>query len=124
MLPPYLTPDAKDLIRKLLKRQVMLRLGSGSSNAEAIKAHPFFKHMYWPDVAARKLDPPFKPKLISDDDVSQFDTKFTKMTPFDSPDDTTLSESVNQIFKVILFLQLCVHFSHKKILSDERVVPW
>lgn len=33
-------------------------------------------------------------------DVSQFDTKFTKQTPVDSPDDTILSESANQVFVV------------------------
>ena len=35
-----------------------------------------------------------------DEDVSQFDTKFTKQTPVDSPDDSVLSESANQVFKV------------------------
>ena len=33
-------------------------------------------------------------------DVSQFDSKFTKQTPIDSPDDSMLSESVNQVFLV------------------------
>lgn len=36
----------------------------------------------------------------SEDDVSQFDTRFTKQIPVDSPDDTTLSESANLIFQV------------------------
>lgn len=97
-LPPYLTPDARDLIRKLLKRQVSARLGSGPEDAEALKHHPFFRLMNWPEVVARKLEPPFKPALVSEDDVSQFDTKFTKQTPIDSPDDSLLSESANQVF--------------------------
>lgn len=36
----------------------------------------------------------------SADDVSQFDTRFTKQTPIDSPDDSTLSESANMVFQV------------------------
>jgi len=36
----------------------------------------------------------------NDEDVSQFDTKFTKQTPVDSPDDTVLSESQNRAFQV------------------------
>lgn len=32
--------------------------------------------------------------------MSQFDTRFTKQIPVDSPDETTLSESVNLIFQV------------------------
>ncbi|VEN36837.1 unnamed protein product, partial [Callosobruchus maculatus] len=98
-LPPYLTADARDLVRKLLKRQVTARLGAAPEDANAVKAHQFFKHINWDDVLSRKLEPPFKPCLTSDDDVSQFDTKFTKQTPVDSPDESTLSESANMIFQ-------------------------
>ena len=35
-----------------------------------------------------------------EEDVSQFDSKFTKQTPVDSPDDSMLSESANKIFQV------------------------
>lgn len=98
-LPPYLTPDARDLIKKLLKRQISQRLGSGIADADPIKTHPFFKHIKWADVIARKLDPPFKPVLASDDDVSQFDSNFTKQTPVDSPCGASLSESVNLVFQ-------------------------
>ena len=36
----------------------------------------------------------------SEEDVSQFDSKFTRQTPVDSPDDSALSESANQVFLV------------------------
>jgi len=99
-LPPYLTPDARDLIRRFLKRQVAQRLGSGPTDADSIKVHPFFQHINWADVINRRLPPPFEPTLTSDDDVSQFDQNFTKQTPVDSPCDTTsLSESVNMVFQ-------------------------
>lgn len=39
----------------------------------------------------------------SADDVSQFDSKFTSQTPVDSPDDSTLSESANQVFLVPVY---------------------
>lgn len=42
----------------------------------------------------------FCPQQRSEDDVSQFDIRFTKQIPVDSPDDTTLSESANLIFQV------------------------
>lgn len=99
ILPPYLTPDARDLIRKLLKRQVMQRLGSAPGDGDAIRSHNFFKYINWRDVMSRKLEPPFKPSLSSEDDVSQFDTKFTKQTPIDSPEDSMLSESANMVFQ-------------------------
>lgn len=31
----------------------------------------------------------------SDDDVSQFDSHFTRQTPVDSPDDTKMNDSAN-----------------------------
>ncbi|BES97218.1 ribosomal protein S6 kinase [Nesidiocoris tenuis] len=99
ILPPYLTPDARDLIRKLLKRQALQRLGSAPGDGDAIRNHMFFKHINWREVISRKLDPPFLPSLSSEDDVSQFDTKFTKQTPIDSPEDSTLSESANMVFQ-------------------------
>lgn len=45
-----------------------------------------------------KLNLPLSLFLQSADDVSQFDSKFTSQTPVDSPDDSTLSESANQVF--------------------------
>lgn len=98
-LPPYLTPDARDLIKKLLRRHVQSRLGAGLDDAEAIKRHSFFRNLCWKDVQSRKIEPPFKPTIVSDDDTSLFDTKFTKMTPVDSPCETVLSSSANLIFE-------------------------
>lgn len=40
------------------------------------------------------------PLQQSEEDVSQFDTRFTRQTPVDSPDDAAISESANQAFLV------------------------
>ncbi|XP_063574716.1 ribosomal protein S6 kinase beta-1-like isoform X5 [Pongo abelii] len=76
-LPPYLTQEARGLLKK---------------------AHPFFRHINWEKFLAQKVEPPFKPLLQSEEDVSQFDSKFTRQTPVDSPDDAAVSESANQVF--------------------------
>ncbi|XP_021952374.1 ribosomal protein S6 kinase beta-1 isoform X1 [Folsomia candida] len=99
LLPTHLTRDAQDLIRRLLKRQPNQRLGYGPMDGVAIRNHKFFKNCDWDDVLARRVDPPYKPPLASDDDVSHFDTKFTGQPAVDSPDDTKLSESANMIFQ-------------------------
>ncbi|XP_019865582.2 ribosomal protein S6 kinase beta-2 isoform X2 [Aethina tumida] len=104
ILPPYLTSDARDLIRKLLKRQVTARLGAAPDDAKAVKSHNFFKLINWEDVLSKKYDAPFKPPLNGDDDVSQFDSKFTRQTPVDSPDESTLSESANLIFQGFTYI--------------------
>uniref|UniRef100_A0A4W5QC85 non-specific serine/threonine protein kinase n=1 Tax=Hucho hucho TaxID=62062 RepID=A0A4W5QC85_9TELE len=71
-LPPYLTQEARDLLKRLLKRNASSRLGAGAGDATEVQ---------------RKKNFPF-----------QFDSKFTSQTPVDSPDDSTLSESANQAF--------------------------
>ena len=55
-------------------------------------------------------------KKKSEDDVSQFDTKFTKQAPVDSPVDSTLSESANQVFLVNIRRKKILQFIylHKK----------
>ncbi|KAB0372369.1 hypothetical protein FD755_016161 [Muntiacus reevesi] len=96
-LPTYLTPDTRDLVKKFLKRNPNQRIEGGPGDAADVQRHPFFPHVNWDDLLARRVDPPFRPSL-SEEDVSQFDSHFTRQTPVDSPDDTTLSESANQAF--------------------------
>ncbi|XP_051822516.1 ribosomal protein S6 kinase beta-2 isoform X1 [Antechinus flavipes] len=97
-LPAYLTPDARDLLKKFLKRNPSQRLGGGPGDAADVQKHPFFRHINWQDLLALQVEPPFRPNLQSDEDVSQFDTRFTKQTPVDSPDESALGESANQVF--------------------------
>lgn len=99
VLPPYLTAEARDLLRKLLKRHPQSRLGGGSDDATPLKIHPFFRHINWTDLFNRQVEPPFKPCISGDEDVSQFDQRFTKETPIDSPCENFLSESVDQVFQ-------------------------
>ncbi|KAM6910800.1 ribosomal protein S6 kinase beta-1 [Lycodopsis pacificus] len=121
-LPPYLTQEARDLLKKLLKRNASLRLGAGPGDAAEVQAHPFFRHINWDDLLARKVEPPFKPYLQSADDVSQFDSKFTSQTPVDSPDDSTLSESANQAFLGFTYVAPSVLENLKEKFSFEPKV--
>lgn len=63
MLPAYLTQDARDLIRRLMKRSETQRLGA--HGAAAVRGHAFFKHVHWDEVIARRLEPPIKPRLVN-----------------------------------------------------------
>uniref|UniRef100_A0A3Q1LTK5 Ribosomal protein S6 kinase B2 n=1 Tax=Bos taurus TaxID=9913 RepID=A0A3Q1LTK5_BOVIN len=116
-LPPYLTPDARDLVKKFLKRNPNQRIGGGPGDAADVQRHPFFRHVNWDDLLARRVDPPFRPSLQSEEDVSQFDSHFTKQTPVDSPDDTTLSESANQAFLGFTYVAPSVLDSIKEAFS-------
>lgn len=54
-LPTYLSPEARDLIKRLLKRHVETRLGAGQGDADDIKKHPFFRKFDWDVVYARQV---------------------------------------------------------------------
>ncbi|KAG7221871.1 hypothetical protein INR49_017047 [Caranx melampygus] len=118
-LPPYLTIDARDLIKKLLKKNPAQRLGSSKADCADIQKHPFFKHINWDDLLNKRVEPPYKPQLHSDEDVSQFDTRFTRQTPVDSPDDTTLSHSAELAFAGFTYVAPSVLESLKEGFSFE-----
>jgi cGMP-dependent protein kinase 2 len=41
--PPYMSPEARDLISRLLERKPIKRIGCLQNRARDIKAHPWFK---------------------------------------------------------------------------------
>merc|ERR1719229_1934060 len=85
-IPAYITQDAQDLLRKLLRRKVENRLGT-TAGAEAVKAHRFFASVDWRMVAEKRYPPPHIPSFSNRSDatdVSQFDPRFTSKTPRES----------------------------------------
>ncbi|CAN3377441.1 hypothetical protein DIURU_003318 [Diutina rugosa] len=76
----HLSPEAEDLIRKLLT-SAEHRLGR-YGGAEEIKQHPFFRGVDWDTI--RKVDAPFIPKLRSITDTRFFPTDELEGVP-DSP---------------------------------------
>lgn len=77
--PPGCTasPEARDLIRNLLARDPAARLGTRAGGADEIKSHPFFRGIDWARLDAKALEPPFKPSVSSDTDITNFDASFT-----------------------------------------------
>ena len=56
--------DARRILTSLLERDPSRRLGT--NGAEEIKKHPFFhKHIDFKRLLAKKIQPPFKPKVAS-----------------------------------------------------------
>jgi protein-serine/threonine kinase len=76
----HLSPEAEDLIRRLLT-SAENRLGR-HGGADEIKQHPFFRGVDWDSI--RKVDAPFIPKLRSITDTRFFPTDELENVP-DSP---------------------------------------
>ncbi|KAI9675801.1 MAG: serine/threonine protein kinase psk1 [Trizodia sp. TS-e1964] len=79
-LPYFLGPDAKDLMRRLLRKDPSKRLGSSNKDIPLIKNHRFFRKIDWEKLERRELEPPIKP-LITDPSLAEnFSTEFTDLS--------------------------------------------
>jgi serine/threonine protein kinase len=67
-----ISPEARDLVQKLLDVDPATRLGSKGGAAE-IKAHPFFKSVQWDRLLEQEAS--FVPSLSSSEDTSYFDAR-------------------------------------------------
>lgn len=69
--------DGKQFVKGLLNRNPKHRLGS-SDDAHDLKQHAFFKSIDWDLLASKKIPPPFKPLVESEESVANFDPEFTE----------------------------------------------
>ena len=60
-MPTFISPEAQDIIWKLLQLNPERRLGSGRLGAEEIKRHPFFASIDWQQLEQKRLPAPLKP---------------------------------------------------------------
>lgn len=118
VFPEDISPQAQDILTKLLDRNPTQRLGV--NGAGEIKKHPFFdKNIDFKVLLQKKIRPPFKPSVSSpvvrlhayrsrvtsrahtnhQQDVSNFDTVFTEEVALDSVvEDSQLSQTVQEQF--------------------------
>ncbi|KAI9644616.1 Serine/threonine-protein kinase [Ciborinia camelliae] len=71
-----LTTEGRNFVKGLLNRNPKHRLGA-TDDAEELKRHPFFSDIDWEALTKKLITPPFKPKLKSETDTSNFDPEFT-----------------------------------------------
>ncbi|PIC15488.1 hypothetical protein B9Z55_022442 [Caenorhabditis nigoni] len=100
--PPFTGETKKEVRLSIVKTKLTYPEGSSESCKEALcltlkripekrvtlsefKKLDFFDSIDWTLMEMQKLKPPFPPEISDDEDVSQFDTYFTDMTPTVSP---------------------------------------
>ncbi|OJJ36651.1 hypothetical protein ASPWEDRAFT_26109 [Aspergillus wentii DTO 134E9] len=71
-----LSTEGRNFVKGLLNRNPKHRLGA-KEDALELMAHPFFHDVDWNALCRKEVIPPFKPKLKSDTDTSNFDPEFT-----------------------------------------------
>ncbi|EHY53500.1 Serine/threonine-protein kinase SCH9 [Exophiala dermatitidis] len=71
-----LSTEGRNFVKGLLNRNPKHRLGA-HGDAEELMRHPFFADVDWEALGKKNIPPPFKPKLSSVADTSNFDPEFT-----------------------------------------------
>ena len=94
---PYsMSISATNIIRKLLQKNPLKRLGAGPNDANDVKKHTFFRHTDWHGMMHKLVPAPFVPELAGSKDVSHFDAAFTRNAPIlSAPDAASFADFEN-----------------------------
>lgn len=72
--PPFFHEDARDLISKLITRDLSQRLGNLQNGSEDVKNHPWFSEVIWEKLLCRNIETPYEPPIqAGQGDTSQYD---------------------------------------------------
>ena len=61
-----------------MSRLLLGRLGSSPRDLEDIKEHAFFAGLDWERVLSKEVEVPFKPVVLNQEDVGNFEDNFTR----------------------------------------------
>merc|ERR1711874_183364 len=75
LYPRIVSPEARELISKLLTKNPDRRLGS-MTDADEVMEQPFFAAIDWSDLKKKRIIPPFKPELTGELDTRYVDPEF------------------------------------------------
>jgi len=72
--PPYIHPDAQDLLSKLITADLTKRLGNLHGGSRDVMTHPWFAEVTWERLAKKDIDAPYVPPVKGGaGDASLFD---------------------------------------------------
>jgi serine/threonine protein kinase len=72
--PPYIHPDAQDLLQRLITPDLTKRLGNLHGGSKDVMNHPWFVEVTWDRLAKKDIDAPYVPPVQPGvGDASQFD---------------------------------------------------
>ncbi|KAI6189657.1 Protein kinase C [Aphelenchoides bicaudatus] len=98
LYPVWLSREAVNILKAFMTKNPLRRLGCVQSQGseDAIRAHPFFREIDWDALEARKVKPPFKPRIKNRRDVNNFDQDFTREEPTLTPTDPAVIRTIAQ----------------------------
>ncbi|XP_035387273.1 protein kinase C eta type [Electrophorus electricus] len=94
----WLSACSVDILKAFLMKNPSRRLGcvvvEGGENA--IISHAFFSGIDWDKLNRRELEPPFKPRIKTAEDVNNFDPDFTQEEAVLTPIEDSIIPAINQ----------------------------
>lgn len=99
LYPVWLSKEAISALKGFMTKNPAKRLGcvTDQGGEQAIRMHAFFHgKIDWEALEQRKVEPPFKPKIKSRTDTSNFDKDFTSEKPTLTPTDPAVIMAINQ----------------------------
>ncbi|XP_033991294.1 protein kinase C eta type isoform X1 [Trematomus bernacchii] len=94
----WLSDEAVHILKSFLTKNPARRLGCVASEGgeSAVTGHAFFTGIDWEKLNRREIEPPFKPRIKTPEDVNNFDPDFTQEEPTLTPIDDPMIPSINQ----------------------------
>ncbi|XP_076844684.1 protein kinase C delta type-like [Brachyhypopomus gauderio] len=92
VFPDLITVDTRDLLEQLLERNPFRRLGAVGD----IRGQAFFETIDWSALERREIEPPYKPKVTSPNDCSNFDDQFLNEEPHLSQCESSSVDSMDE----------------------------
>ena len=116
--PPYLHPDAVDLLSQLITADLTKRLGNLHGGSDDVKNHPWFAEVTWDRLARKDIDAPYVPPIRGGQgDASQYDRY---------PEETEQYGMAGEDPYVLLSQPLSIydeHITHFSLLQTRPFVP-
>ncbi|XP_039993090.1 protein kinase C eta type isoform X3 [Xiphias gladius] len=94
----WLSTEAVNILKAFLTKNPARRLGCVASEGgeSAVTSHAFFADIDWEKLNNREIEPPFRPRIKTPEDVNNFDPDFTQEEPTLTPIDHPPIPSINQ----------------------------
>ncbi|CAH1114575.1 unnamed protein product [Psylliodes chrysocephalus] len=98
LYPVWLSKDAVSILKGFMTKNPSRRLGCvvAHGGEASIQGHAFFKEIDWTALEQRRVKPPFRPRIKSRKDVTNFDAEFTREEPVLTPISNEVLQSINQ----------------------------
>lgn len=71
--PPYIHPDAQDLLSKLITQDLTKRLGNLHGGSKDVMNHIWFAEVTWERLGKKDIDSPWVPQIKGAGDATLFD---------------------------------------------------